>query len=279
MRLTKLIVVTLAICSALCMAPQTLKAQSAQKLAEINAKIVGRWFTADRKSYIEFYPNGKCETGRLQNDGQWKTWQETLSGWPQGDNFSCGNGILALDGPNKLSQDFGMGGEVTLFYRGAANVSKTPQALSLLAANAALRQHIDEATARNMIFTCHACYDPSDKEDNDRAPIVSTYSVDLTNFLIGEGYIQMRGGSQVFTSRAKRSRDYGDGGFGLRISHLRNSHVLGTSISDARNVPIEYDLVPTEITAPFFGKTQKVRTSASFQYRNEHWEVCVGCNQ
>ena len=69
----------------------------------------------------------------------------------------------------------------------------------------------------------------------------------------------MRGGSQVFTSRAKRSRDYGDGGFGLRIAHLRDSHVVGTSISDARNVPIEYDLVPTEITAPFFGKTQKVR--------------------
>lgn len=256
----------------------TLAAQSTQKLAEINAKIIGRWVTADRKSYIEFYANGKCDTGSLWKDGQWHIDHSTLSGWEQGEDFSCGNGILSLVAPNKMSQDYGMGGEVTLFYRGAANVPKTPQALTLLAATTALRQHIDEATIRNMIFTCHACYNPSDKEDNDGAPIVSTYSEDLTNFLIAEGYIQILNGKQVFTSRAKRSRDYGDGGFGLRIAHLRNPRVLGTSIPDPRNVSIEYDLVPTEITAPFFGKTQRVRTSASFQYRNEHWEVCVGCS-
>ncbi len=46
-----------------------LLAQTAQKIATINKKVVGRWVSADRKSYIEFSADGSCSTGELGNDG------------------------------------------------------------------------------------------------------------------------------------------------------------------------------------------------------------------
>ena len=94
-----------------------LLAQTPQKLAEINKKVVGKWASSDKKSYIEFLANGSCSVGELWPDGKWKVDQGTLGAWQQGDDFSCGNGALTLIGPNTLTRDYGMGGKPEVFYR------------------------------------------------------------------------------------------------------------------------------------------------------------------
>jgi hypothetical protein len=81
-------------------------AQTPQKLAEINKKVVGKWGTSDGKSYIEFLANGSCSVGELWPDGKWKVDQGTLGAWQQGDEFSCGSGALTLIGPNTLTRDY-----------------------------------------------------------------------------------------------------------------------------------------------------------------------------
>src|ERR1035437_758604 len=104
-----------------------LLAQTPQKLAEINKKVVGKWVSADRKGYIEFSADGSCSTGELGNDGAWHVDHNFLNApWSQSDDFTCGSGGLTLIGPNTLTRDYGMGGEPEKFYRGSANVPKGP---------------------------------------------------------------------------------------------------------------------------------------------------------
>ena len=254
--------------------------QTAQKIASINKKVIGKWVTADRKSYIEFSADGSCSTGELGNDGAWHVDHNVLDApWSQSDDFTCGNGELTLIGPNTLTRDYGMGGEPEKFYRGAANLPPLPGRLTVATAQLALTRQINEPTVNNTLFTCHACYDPSDKEDNDRAALVSTYSPALTDYLIRNGYIRTMGNSQVFTAKAKRSKFYtaADGMAGLRIANLTNARILFGTVPDPKHVPIEYDLVPTEITAGFFGKVQKVKSFAGFTYENEGWRMCLTC--
>lgn len=255
--------------------------QSVQKLAEINKKVVGKWVSADRKNYIEFFAKGSCATGELSSDGKWQAAQNTLGAWQEGDDFSCGSGGLTLIGPNVLTRDYGMGGEPEKFYRGAANLPKLPGALTLATAHAALNQQIDNATADNMLFTCHACYDPVDKGDNDRAPLVTTCPPQLEHYWIRVGYLREIGSQLVFTAKAKQSRYYQYGGHlaGMRFAHFRNSRILGTAIGNPRRVPIEYDFVTTEIATGAFHGPQRIRSVASFSYENEAWRVCIACSK
>jgi hypothetical protein len=249
--------------------------QTPQKIASINKKVVGKWVSADRKSYIEFFANGSCADGELSPDGKWQVDQNTLGAWEKGEDFSCGSGALTLIGPNALIRDYGMGGEPEKFYRGSANLPKPAGALTLGIAQAVLNRQIDLPTANNTLFTCHACYDPSDKGDNDQAPLVTTYSAGLTDYLIRLGYVRTIGDKQVFTAKAKRSRYYtlDQDLAGLRFTSFRNARILTTTIADPHHIPIEYELVPTEITAGFFGKSHVVKSFASFSYENEAWRV------
>jgi hypothetical protein len=258
-----------------------LLAQTPQKLAEINKKVVGKWVSADKKSYIEFFVNGSCADGELSPDGKWQVDQLTLGAWEKGDDFSCGSGALTLIGPNALIRDYGMGGEPEKFYRGSANLPKPAGALYLGIAQAVLNRQIDLPTANNTLFTCHACYDPSDKGDNDQAPLVTTSSAGLTDYMIRLGYIRTTGDKQVFTAKAKRSRYYklDQDLAGLRFASFRNPRILTTAFVDPQHIPIEYELVPTEITAGFFGKPRVVKSLASFSYENEAWKVCIACSR
>jgi len=259
-----------------------LLAQTPQKLAEINKTVVGKWVSADRKSYIEFSADGSCSTGELWNDGTWHVDHNVLEApWSQSNDFTCGNGELTLIGPNTLTRDYGMGGEPEKFYRGSANVPKSPGALTLGIAQAVLNRQIDLPTANNTLFTCHACYDPSDKGDNDQAPLVSTYSAGLTDYLIRLGYVRTIGDKQVFTAKAKRSSYYAlyQDLAGLRFANFRNPRILATTIVDPHHIPIEYELVPTGVSAGFFGKPRVVKSFVSVSYENEAWRACIACSR
>jgi hypothetical protein len=85
----------------------------------------------------------------------------------------------------------------------------------------------------------------------------------------------------VFTAKAKRSRYYtlGQDLAGLRFTSFRNPRILTTTIADPHHIPIEYESVPTEITAGFFGKPLVVKSFASFSYENEAWRVCIACSR
>lgn len=255
--------------------------QTPQKIASINKKVVGKWVSADKKSYIAFFANGSCADGELFPDGKWHVDQNTLSAWEQGEDFSCGSGALTLIGPNTLTQDYGMGGEPEKFYRGSANLPRPPGALTLGIAQTVLNRQIDLPSPNNTLFTCHACYDPSDKGDNDQAPLVSTYSAGLTDYLIRLGYVRTIGDKQVFTAKAKRSSYYAldQDLAGLRFANFRKSRILTTTIVDPHHIPIEYELVPTEVTAGFFGKPLIVKSFVSIYYENEAWRVCIACSR
>ena len=91
--------------------------QTAQKIADVNRKVVGKWVTSDGKSYIEFLANGSCSAGELWPDGKWHVERSQLGAWQQGEEFRCGDGALALTGPNALTRDYGMGGKPQVFHR------------------------------------------------------------------------------------------------------------------------------------------------------------------
>jgi hypothetical protein len=259
-----------------------LMGQKAQKIASINKKVVGKWVSADGKSYIEFRPDGSCSDGELGTDGRWQVDRNVLDApWSQSDDFTCGSGGLTLIGPNTLTRDYGMGGEPEKFYRGTENMPKPVGPLTVFSAQRILNQQIDQTTVNNTLLTCHACYDPNDKEENDRAVVVSTYSAPLNQFLVEHGYIRIAGGQEVFTAKAKRSRYYAfnDGAPGLRLANFRNPRLLTSTITDPKHVPIEYDLVPTDITMSFFVGVKRVDSSASFSYENEAWSLCIACSR
>jgi hypothetical protein len=265
----------------ICVLTVPLLGQAPQKIASINKNVVGKWVSADKNSYIEFFANGSCADGDLSSDGKWKVEQNTLFVRESGGDFFCGSGSLTLIGPNTLIRDYGMGGEPEKFYRGAENRPKPAGVLTGTVVQAVLTQQINQTTVNNTLLTRHACYDPDDKKDNDRAVVVSTYSAPMNQFLIAHGYIRVNGEQQVFTAKAKRSRYYGlnDGAPGLRLATFKNPRLLTNIIADPKHVPIEYDLVPTEITMSFFGKVQSVKSFASFSYENEAWSLCVACRE
>lgn len=157
--------------------------------------------------------------------------------------------------------------------------------LTLAAAQRVLNQQIDTGTADNVLFTCRACYNPDDKAENDNFPIV-TYYGSISQFLARKGYVRRnRGGEEFFTAKAKRSpyfEAFGDerggfGGAGFRFANFKNPKITVTKITDPKNVPIEYDVVPTAVTQEFFGGTKRVRSKASFSYEDGRWNVCINC--
>jgi hypothetical protein len=255
--------------------------QTPQKTASINKKVVGKWVSRDRKNYISFSADGSCAEGGLLSDGTWQVQKGQLSVWEQGEHFRCMNGALELIAPNILTRDYGMSGEVEKYYRGPALPSETVRPLTLAAAQSVLSRQIDSSTADNTLQTCHACYSPDDKGDNDIAAIVTTCSPNLSQFLIQRGYIRISGGTPVFTAKAKRSAHYAlHGRFaGFRFANFRNPRILTSEIKDLKHVPIEYELVPTDVTIGFFGRAIKISSIASFSYENEAWRVCLSCGQ
>jgi hypothetical protein len=259
-----------------------LTGQTTQKIANINKKIIGKWVTADRKTYIEFRADESCSNGSLGADGKWHVDNDKLGAWQEGDDFMCGSGALTLIGPNTLTRDYGMGGEPDKFYRGSDNIPKPAGSLTVAVAQRILNQQVNQATVNNTLLTCHACYNSDDKKHNDSAVIVSTFSASMNQFLIEHGYIRAEAAQSVFTGKAKRSKyyQYNDGAPGLRLADFKNPRILTSRITDPRHVPVQYDLVPTEITAAFFGKVQVIKASVKFSTNdNEAWEVCMACRE
>ncbi len=153
--------------------------------------------------------------------------------------------------------------------------------LTVATAQRVLDEQVNQSEIYNTLITCHACYNADDKEDNDNAPVVSTFSEAMNQFLIEQGYIRAGAGQNVFTAKAKRNKYYGynDGAPGLRLANFRNPRILTSASTDPRHVPVEYDLVPTEFTAKVLGKVQQIRTTVRFFYEDEAWEVCMACRQ
>jgi hypothetical protein len=248
-------------------------AQTDQKIANINKKVLGKWWTADRKSYIEFGENGSCSEGDFYT-GSWHVQKGKLFAWQTGDSFMCNSGALTLIGPDVFTRDHGMGGEPVKYYRELERRKPMPS-LTLALARQLLAQNINLETANNTLLTCRACYDPKDKAENENAPLVSIYPGPLVPFLVRAGYIRNGGNRQVFTAKAKKSADYGPAG--LRVANFSKPRILDAEMRDPRQVPIEYELTPTASTLPFFGKVQRIRSVARFSYENETWHVCIAC--
>jgi hypothetical protein len=227
----------------LCLLCVPILAQTDQKIANISKKVVGKWVSADRKSYIEFSADGSFSTGKIGDDGVWHVDHNVLDApWSQSDDFTCGSGALELIGSNTLTRDYGMGGEPDKFYRGAANMPKPVGPLTLAIAQITLNEQINQTTVHNSLLTCVACYDADDKADNDNAVLVSTYSPSMSQFLKKRGYIRAasnrHGYTEVFTAKAKRSKYYNDRGPGLRLADFRNPRILTSRITDPKHVPI-----------------------------------------
>jgi hypothetical protein len=170
--------------------------------------------------------------------------------------------------------------------KGKRAIKANPK-LTLALAQRILGQQVNRATPDNTMLTCRACYSFEDKAENDSFPVVSTYSVPLTQFLIREGYIRRSTNrEEVFTAKAKRSvyfeaHDDGAGGFGgagLRFASFKNPRVTANKLADLKRVSIEYDFVPNEITIKFFGRVERVKTLASFSYERGRWNLCIACS-
>jgi hypothetical protein len=258
--------------------------QTAQKTTEMNNKVAGKWWLGNQKAYIEFLADGACSEGSFSPDGTWQVKEGRLKilESPR-DYFTCDTGggvteILELVEPNKITLDHGWIDEVpTKFYRGLENLPKIRTTITVSEAKRLLVGQINDTTVHNTLLTCRACFDPNDKDENDRAVVVSTYSPSLMQFLLTHGYIRTSGDRQVFTAKAKRSQYYGRDG--LRLVNFRNPIVQTTTIIDLRHVPIEYDLVPTALTMNALGGIRKIKSMASFKYEDEAWTMCIGCSQ
>jgi len=104
------------------------------RAAAINKKIVGKWWSKSGRNYIEFLPNGDCSEGALFPNGEWhvergKFWvrEYAASVKDPPDEFFCLNGELALSGPNRLTRDLGMGGQVEEYHRVAKHAKAGPK--------------------------------------------------------------------------------------------------------------------------------------------------------
>lgn len=236
---------------------------------------------------VEFFPDGTCVitshvTGNMAIDiSMYKgTVRGKSSLYSGGNDIQCGGaGAFSRVGPNKI--EFSVQSATVSLYRGSENVPKPVGPLSLAVMQRVLNQQINQTTVNNTLLTCHACYDSDDKEDNDRAVVVSTYSASINQFLIEHGYIRVDADQEVFTGKAKRSNyyAYNDGAPGFRFANLSNPRLLTSRITDPKHVPIEYDLVPTEMTSSVLGKVQRIKSFASFSYANDVWEMCIACSR
>ena len=244
-------------------------AQSTSKLAEMNRKVVGKWWSGDHKEFVEFAANGSCTEGMQWDDGTWHAQQGKLSVYPD-QSFLCFEGELMLVGPNTLTRERGVLGVKEKYYRGL-NGPKPMPTLTLALAQQTLNQQVNAASPKTVLFSCMACWNPSDKGENDKAPLVSTYSDALTQFLIRTGYVRQSGEQLVFTAKAKQSKYYSNIGPGFRLVNFRNARILTSQITDRTHVPIEYELVPTDLTMAFFHGSRKVNAIASFTFENEKW--------
>jgi hypothetical protein len=165
----------------------------------------------------------------------------------------------------------------------AAEALKAPT-LTRHVAEQVLKEHIDDLTVENSIFTCRACFDPTDKGENTKAPVVSTHG-GLNAFLRRHGYIRFVAGvGDVFTAKAKRSPYYvGQGlfgrfeGAGLRVAHLRHPKLAARWSGPDSSASLEYDFVPTPPATPFFRRAYHIRSTVRFWSVEGHWLPCVGC--
>lgn len=157
--------------------------------------------------------------------------------------------------------------------------------LTTVAAQRLLNQKINEPSVNNMLLTCRACYSDEDKGENENFSVVSSYS-NISQLLARQGYIRVGRNGEYFTAKAKRStyfEAYGDGyggfgGAGFRFANFKNPKITIKKITDLKNVPIEYDVVPTAVTKDFLGATKRVQATASFSYGDGRWSVCIGCS-
>ena len=157
-----------------------------------------------------------------------------------------------------------------------AQKRKSQRTLTLAVAQRVLNQQIDEARLDNVLFTCRACYDPDDMAENDNFPIVSTYGT-ISQFLARKAYVRInKNGEEFFTAKAKRSQYFEfDGMAGFRFANLRNPKITIKKITNSKNVPTEYDLVPTAVTKEYFGSTKRVQSIASFFYEDGKWRLFI----
>lgn len=160
-----------------------------------------------------------------------------------------------------------------------SNQRKPANRLSLSIAQRLLNEQVNQTTVNNTLLTSRACYDSDDKADNDRALVVSTFSMAMEQFLTEHGYIRSSSGQNVFTAKAKRSKyyAYNDGTPGFRLAIFRNPRILSRTIVDPQHVPVEYQLVPTELTASVLGAARHMRTTVRFTYEDGAWDVCMTC--
>ena len=243
--------------------------QSAGKLAETNRKVVGKWWSGDHKEFIEFAADGSCTEGSLISNGKWNVHHGSLSVYTD-QSFSCAEGELKLIGPNTLTCERGRAGVKVKYYRGLKGPKPVPP-LTMALAQQILNQQVN-GVSNNTLSSCMACWDPNDKGENDNAPIVSTYSDALAQFLVRQGYARSSGGQLVFTAKAKQSKYYSAGlGPVFRFAYSRNPRILANQIADGTHVPIEYESVPTDLTMAFFHGPHKVKAVVSFVYENEKW--------
>lgn len=195
--------------------PEDTPANAVAVAAERSAEerfFYGKWITRDGLQSVEFFPDGTCVitshvTGNMAIDiSMYKgTVRGKSSLYSGGNDIQCGGaGAFSRVGPNRI--EFSAESATISLYRGSENRPKPVGALTVTIAQTVLNQKINLPTVNNTLFTCHACYDPSDKEDNDKAPLVTTYSVPLSQFLIEDGYVRIDGQQQVFTAKAKRSK-------------------------------------------------------------------------
>jgi hypothetical protein len=255
--------------------------QTAQTITEMNKKVAGRWWLGNQKAYIEILADGACSEASFSGpNGTWQVEEGKLK--ILGKYFTCDTGgvvteILELVEPNKMTLVHGwIDEEPTKFYRGLQNLPKIRTTITVSEANRLLARQINVTTVQNTLLTCRACFDQNDKDENDRAGVVSTYP-SVMRFLLTHGYIRTSGNGQVFTAKAKRSQYYGRDG--LRIVNFRNPTVQTTTITDLRHVPIAYDLVPTALTTNVLGGIRKIKSMASFKDEDEEWTVCIACSQ
>lgn len=89
--------------------------ESNPALATFLKRIHGKWWIRDRQKYLEFAEDGSCAEGSFYG-GTWHVERGRISGIPRESQFNCSSGILSLVAPNRLTRDFGMGGDVETYY-------------------------------------------------------------------------------------------------------------------------------------------------------------------
>ena len=100
------------------------RAAAAAELQKQKQGFFGKWTTASGKEYVEFLSNDVCIHGTLQG-GHWVTTHDQSSVAHEGADALCGgNGTYSHQGANVIVLDYGMGGDVTKYYRNPQNAPK-----------------------------------------------------------------------------------------------------------------------------------------------------------